>query len=335
VSIKNRMKELSTAILAETKASQQGGAAVVDQAPEKSKQPGGTATAPGGMLAFRSQLQKHEETVRGLETQLSQYQGSVRTVKLDADLIDVSKWANRHATSFESAAFEELKEEIAHAGGNVQPILVRPNGTRYEVVFGHRRLAACKHLGIPVLAMVMALSDEELFTLMDRENRHREDLSPLEQGVMWARAIDEGLFPSARQLASHVGVSPAFVSQCLAIARLPDFVAGLFRAPTEIQIRWAKALQQQLQADPEAVAARADQIKAIGRALPSVKVFEMLIGADTESTLKPSPVKQGGRVIGKIGRGHDGGVILQLNAGSMSEQAFEQLRLTVSRLVGT
>lgn len=335
MSIKNRMKELSTAILAETKASQQGGAAVVDQAPEKSKQPGGTATAPGGMLAFRSQLQKHEETVRGLEAQLSQYQGSVRTVKLDADLIDVSKWANRHATSFESAAFEELKEEIAHAGGNVQPILVRPNGARYEVVFGHRRLAACKHLGIPVLAMVMALSDEELFTLMDRENRHREDLSPFEQGVMWARAIDEGLFSSARQLATHVGVSNVHVTQCMSIARLPQFVLDLFANPTEIQVRWAKAVNDQLQADPEALAERAAKIKALGKNFSASKVFEMLVsGERVAAEVHATPIKLKGKVVGKIQRGSDGEVSLSIKSGYLSEDAFAQLRQRVGELIG-
>jgi ParB family chromosome partitioning protein len=247
----------------------------------------------------------------------------------------VSKWANRHVTSFEAASFDQFKDEIAHAGGNIQPILVRPKGARYEVVFGHRRFTACKQLALPVLAMVMELSDEDLFTLMDRENRNREDLSPFEQGVMWAKAIDEGLFPSARKLAAHVGVSDVFVGQCLVIARLPDFLIQLFRAPTEIQIRWAKSLQQQLQTDPEVVVTRAEQIKAIGRALPSVKVFEMLMANDKEKALKPNPVKHEGRVIGKIARGDDGEVLLHLNAGSMSADAYEKLKVAIFGLVGT
>lgn len=333
MSIKTRMKGLSEAILADTKASQDS-PVLPHQMLDKHKQ-AGTVTAPGGMMAFRAQLQKHEETVRGLEEQLSQYQDSFRATKIDTDLIDVSKWANRHATSFEGASFDQFKDEIAHAGGNIQSILVRPKGTRYEVVFGHRRFTACKQLALPVLAMVMELSDEELFTLMDRENRNREDLSPFEQGVMWAKAIDDGLFPSARKLAAHVGVTDVFVGQCLAIARLPDFVIQLFRAPTEIQIRWAKLLQQQLQTDPEIVAARAEQIKAIGRALPSAKVFEMLMGNAKEKSLKSNSVKHEGRVIGKIAHGADGEVSLHLNAGSMSTEAFEKFRAAILGLLGT
>ncbi len=324
------MKGISAAILADTKAAQ----ARPSPTPETSLKPG-TVTAPGGMMVFRAQLQKHEETVRGLEEQLSKFQGSVLTIKIDTDQIDVSKWANRHATSFEGASFDQFKDEIAHAGGNIQPILVRRKGTRYEVVFGHRRFTACQQLSLPVLAMVMDLTDEDLFTLMDRENRNREDLSVFEQGVMWAKAIDEGLFPSARKLALHVGVTDVFVGQCLAVARLPEFVIHSFRVPTEIQLRWAKELQQQLQADPEGVSARAEQIKVIGRTLPSAKVFEMLVGKDNEKSLKSNPVKHEGRVIGKIGRGRDGEVTLHLNAGSMSADAFEKLRVAISKLIGT
>ena len=45
--------------------------------------------------------------------------------KLDPSLIRPSKWANRHEASFQTAEFQELKAEIAAAGGNVQPIKVR------------------------------------------------------------------------------------------------------------------------------------------------------------------------------------------------------------------
>jgi hypothetical protein len=52
-----------------------------------------------------------------------------KPLKLDPRSIRPSTWANRHEASFESAEFEELKAEIADAGGNVQPIKVRPLAT--------------------------------------------------------------------------------------------------------------------------------------------------------------------------------------------------------------
>ncbi len=306
--------------------------------PAASKQPTvkqGALTAPGGMLAFRGQLQQHEATVKALESKLAQYVDGVRTIKLDPSLVDESKWANRHASTFDSTAFDKFKDEIAHAGGNVQPILVRPSGERYEVVFGHRRFTACKQLGLPVLAMIMDMSDEDLFTLMDRENRDREDLTPYEQGEMWRKAIDEGLFSSARQLASHVGVSNVHVTQCMSIARLPQFVLELFSNPTEIQVRWAKVINDQLQSDPEALTERASKIKALGKNFTSAKIFEMLT-SDEQGTKKTTatPIKHEGKVIGKIAQGPDGEVSLSIKSGYLSEASFAKLQKALSELIG-
>lgn len=295
----------------------------------------GTQTAPGGMLAFRSQLQQHEATVKSLEEKLAQYADGVRTIKLDASLIDESKWANRHSSSFDTSAFDRFKDEIAHAGGNIQPILVRPAGSRYEVVFGHRRFTACKQLGLPVLAMIMEMSDEELFTLMDRENRERADLTPYEQGEMWRKAIDEGLFSSARQLASHVGVSNVHVTQCMSIARLPSFVLELFSNPTEIQVRWAKTINDQLQADPEALTERASKIKALGKSFNSSKIFEMLVSDEQVPAKTPAtPIKHDGKVIGKISRGSDGEVSVSIKPGYLSESAFAKFEKMLAELIG-
>lgn len=302
------------------------------------KQPGakaGPQTAPGGMLAFRGQLQQHEATVKSLEAKLAQYVDGVRTIKLDPSLVDESKWANRHSSTFETSAFDKFKDEIAHAGGNVQPILVRPSRERYEVVFGHRRFTACKQLGLPVFAMIMEMSDEDLFTLMDRENRDREDLTPYEQGEMWRKAIDEGLFTSARQLARHTGVSDVHVGQCIAIARLPQFVLKLFSNPTEIQVRWAKVINDQLQTDPEALKDRASKIKALGKTFASAKVFEMLAsdGKTSKKTLA-TPIKHGGKVIGKIAQGPEGEVSLSIKSGYLSEASFIKLQSVLDELIG-
>ncbi|MFD2274834.1 ParB N-terminal domain-containing protein [Undibacterium arcticum] len=84
------------------------------------------------------------------------------------------KWANRISDSFTSADFLALKEEITQAGGNVQPIKVRPLvgvADRYEIVFGHRRHRACLEAGLPVLCLIEAVSDQELFKEMDREKQ--------------------------------------------------------------------------------------------------------------------------------------------------------------------
>lgn len=335
MSVKDRMAKMK-GILNPVAQPQEGAAPtaeVVSPKPPPVKQ--GSLTAPGGMLAFRGQLQQHEATVKSLEAKLAQFADGVRTIKLDSALVDESKWANRHSSTFETSAFDKFKDEIAHAGGNVQPILVRPLGERYEVVFGHRRFTACKQLGLPVLAMIMEMSDEHLFTLMDRENRDREDLTPYEQGEMWRKAIDEGLFSSARQLASHVGVSNVHITQCISIARLPQFVLELFGNPTEIQVRWAKAINDQLQADPEALTERASKIRALGKSFTSAKIFEMLTSDQQASKKTPvTLIKHEGKAIGKISQGLDGEVFLSIKSGYLSEASFAKLKVALGELIG-
>jgi ParB family transcriptional regulator, chromosome partitioning protein len=335
MSVKDRMAKMKGILNPAAQTQESANPAAEAASPKQTPVKQGSLTAPGGMLAFRGQLQQHEATVKALEAKLAQFVDGVRTVKLECALVDESKWANRHSSTFETSAFDKFKDEIAHAGGNVQPILVRPTGARYEVVFGHRRFTACKQLGLPVLSMIMEMSDEDLFTLMDRENRDREDLTPYEQGEMWRKAIDEGLFSSARQLASHVGVSNVHVTQCMSIARLPQFVLGLFDNPTEIQVRWAKAINDQLQADPEALTERASKIKALGKSFTSAKIFEMLT-SDEQATKKTpaTPIKHEGKVIGKISQGPDGEVSLSIKSGYLSEASFAKLQKALGELIG-
>lgn len=342
--IADRMKLKSAAILAETKSAQAAPAeskvdagSVGDGGSGAPKVPKVAQTAPGGMAVFREHLLKHEQTVKALEDELAQYRGGLLTLKLDPSVIVPSKYANRHTASFESNSFEELKEEILSAGGNVQPILVRPKISTpgvYEIVFGHRRHRACLLLGIPVVAMVMDVSDLELFSMMDRENRNREDLSPYEQGEMWRDALDQGLFASARQMAVSLGVSNAHISQCLSVAKLPKAVLGAFSNPTEIQVRWAKELSDKLMSDPEPVMLKADEVKKFGHALPAAKVFGMLVGRDV-ARKKPETqmLKQAGKVVGKFVVGEEGEVSMSIRAGVLDKAALERLREMMRQLV--
>lgn len=253
-------------------------------------------TAPGAMMEFassqRSELLRENEELKlkadkadELRSRLDDalvdlkgWEGAKAARLLDPSEIRHSRFANRDPRGFAGAAFDELKGEIASAGGNVQPIKVRPvSDGGYEVVFGHRRLEACKQLGLPVLAMVDSIDDQALFVEMDRENRGRKDLSPWEQGVMYRRALTEGLFPSNRKLADAVGADLSAVGKALALADLPHEVVDAFPTPFEIQFRWSKPLKDALDADLTAVLARAKAIKAMGGALAAGDVFSQLI----------------------------------------------------------
>lgn len=222
------------------------------------------------------------QELHSLRAQVQQLEGERGAQPLEASLVRASRWANRHAASFEGEDFAELKAEIASAGGNVQPIKVRPlrepaaDGTRYEIVFGHRRHRACLELGLPVLAVVAELDDRALFAEMDRENRSRKNLSAYEQGVMYRRALQEGLFPSQRMLAVAVGADSGNVSRAIKVAELPKEILAAFGSPLVVQFAWASDLAEAVQRDREAALTAAQEAAQAG--LAAAQVFSAITG---------------------------------------------------------
>lgn len=218
-------------------------------------------TAPGQMLAFRGQMIESGKRVSVLEERLKEFEGGKVTRLLNPEKVFPAKWANRSEWSFADAEFERLKEAIQVSGGNVQPIKVRPrrdSEDEFEIVFGRRRHRACLDLKIPVLALIdTEVTDLQLFSQMDAENRERKDLSPWEQGVMYRMALNEGLWKSQRQMADGLGVTQALISSAIGVADLPEKVIAAFPSPNEIQFRWAKLLQAAVSSNRDEVLKRA------------------------------------------------------------------------------
>lgn len=220
--------------------------------------------------------------------------------KLDPHCVQPSPWANRDRRSFQAADFERLKASVAATGGNLQAIKVRPASATsdagkavlresFEIVFGHRRHRACLELGLPVSAIVATLSDRELFAEMDRENRTHKPLSPYEQGCMFKRALDMGLYESARALAEDLDVDTSVVSKSLSIAKLPPAVLEAFVSPLDIQYRWAGPLNDANRRDPAALVTRAQLIQIDRHKLTSVRIFQRLVssgGSPSQATLR-------------------------------------------------
>jgi len=228
-----------------------------------------------------------------LKQKLAQFDGASATRMLDPKLVKASKWANRNVLSYDGAEFAELKQEIESAGGNIQAIKVRPSKStqgEYELVFGHRRHRACLELGLNVLAVIEDLNDSDLFCQMDRENRARAALSPWEAGTTYAKALDEGLFSSARKLAEAASIDLSQLGKALSLARLPADVIAAFPNPLELQYRWAPLLTQAIQKDPDLVLSRAAEIKASTERLSSSQVLSRLL--DGGGTVPPPSSKK-------------------------------------------
>lgn len=333
----------------------------VTAASENSAETPRPKTAPGAMMAFAAaaksdllieneqlrlrsnQADQIQEKLDDVLTELKGWDGAKATRQIDPARIVRSRYANRHELNFNGPEFIQLKNEIESSGGNVQPIKVRAIASTdsqpmYEIVFGHRRHEACRQLRLNVLAVVDNLDDRAMFIEMDRENRGRKDLSAWEQGVMYRRALDSGLFTSNRKMAEAIGVDLTNLGKALSLANLPNEVIEAFKSPLDLQFRWAKPLHDALKINPQAVLERAKEVKAmLPKAVPA-DVFRHLIGSDEQggsTVLPPIQVEVNSKRAATITLTKKGGATIIIEPGIISPKRSQDLVKALKTFLAT
>jgi ParB/RepB/Spo0J family partition protein len=98
--------------------------------------------------------------------------------------------ADNPRRSFDEDEQEQLTLSI-EADGLLQPVIVRPTDTGFQVVAGERRRRAAASAGLQdVPAVIRHLSDREAFLLSLKENLVRSDLSIIEEAEAYLRLRD-------------------------------------------------------------------------------------------------------------------------------------------------
>lgn len=125
-------------------------------------------------------------------------------------------------------ALAELADSIREHG-ILQPLVVRRQGERYELIAGERRLAAAKRAGLRTVPVVVReASEEESLELALIENLQREDINPMEAAEAYQRLMVEfGL--TQEQVAERVGKSRAAVANALRLLKLPESIRESLR----------------------------------------------------------------------------------------------------------
>jgi ParB family chromosome partitioning protein len=127
--------------------------------------------------------------------------------------------------SYEEDSLTELADSIREHGV-LQPILVRPVGSQYELIAGERRWRASRlaeRESIP--AIVAEFDDETALEVSIIENLQREDVSPLEEAAMFRKMTDLGY--SVRQLAQKIGKDKGYVENRMRLADAPPEIREL------------------------------------------------------------------------------------------------------------
>lgn len=227
-----------------------------------------------------------EQDVARLSRELAEARASMEGVLptrlLDANDVVLSRFINRHPDSYRDAEYVQLRDEIRAAGGNTQPIGVRPlagSTGKFELSFGSRRRQACLELGLPVLAMIDQMDDVVLFERMERENRQRKNLRPYEQAVLYLQALDAKIYPSIRKMSEALQLNSSGLSRLIALARLPEEVIAAFESPLDIKFDWGITLTDAVARNRRAVVAKAVELVANGPPRRAQAVHDALIAA--------------------------------------------------------
>ena len=124
-------------------------------------------------------------------------------------------------------AIKDLAASIQEHG-ILQPILVRPRPDgRYQLIAGERRWRAAKIAGLAeVPAIIEEIDDETALEIAIIENLQREDLSPLDEALMFERMTTRHGY-SVRKLAQKLGKDKGYIENRLRLADAPEEIRAL------------------------------------------------------------------------------------------------------------
>jgi ParB family transcriptional regulator, chromosome partitioning protein len=150
-----------------------------------------------------------------------------RASRLPIEVIEPNPMQPR--TVFDPGGLEELTNSI-RANGIIQPLIVRRNGSRFQIVAGERRWRAAQKAGLrEVPVVVQDVEQAKLLELALIENIQREDLGPMEIAHAFERLAEE-LGLSQEQIAQRTGKDRASVANYLRLLKLPERVQLLVGA---------------------------------------------------------------------------------------------------------
>ena len=235
---------------------------------------------------------------------------------------------------FDEEALSELAESIS-ARGLIQPIVVRPQGQRYQIVAGERRWRAAQKARLhDVPVIVRDFDDVETLEVAILENIQRQDLNAIEEAEAYKRLMDD--FGHTQEVLGRlVHKSRSHVANLLRLLDLPETVRAMV-AGGELSMGHARALIPAK--DPEALAEEVvrrdlsvrDTEKLVRSAKPKAAAVARVGGgafnADIEALERQLGDMLGLRV--KISHRADGGVV------ALSYSSLDQLDMICQRLSG-
>ena len=225
-----------------------GQAAAVAAAPRR---------ADMGEAAARLILHKPEE--------VEQAASGLPTDEVEAAKVDPNPWQPR--STVHDADLADLAKSLEEHG-LVQPIVVRAQGDRYQLVAGQRRLLAARRLGwTTVLARVLDVDDRQMAEIAIVENLQRRDLDPLEKAASFKQYL-ASWGCTQEELAKRLSVDRSTVANLIRLLELPPAVRERLQAGA-ISMGHARALLPL--GDEEEQSRLADRVVAEGLSVRAIE----------------------------------------------------------------
>ena len=128
-----------------------------------------------------------------------------------------------------------LADNIRHVG-LLQPIEARLVDGHHEIVFGHRRVAAARLVGLQTIpAIVRDLTDGQVVERIATENLQRVDLTPVQEGRVIQSLLDK--WGNLKLVAAHLGRSMNYVIKRARLSTLSENVQKALAASEQPGIR--------------------------------------------------------------------------------------------------
>ena len=158
--------------------------------------------------------------------------------KISIDSLSPNPYQAR--TVWNEDELSELTESIK-ANGIIQPIIVRPIGTGFQLIAGERRLRAAELASLKsVPALVRRASDEQLQEWALVENIHRVDLNPIERAKAYHEYINTFSLTQA-EAAERLGEGRSVVANYVRLLDLPQEIKQML-ADSQLSMGHARAI---------------------------------------------------------------------------------------------
>lgn len=123
--------------------------------------------------------------------------------------------------NFDDKSLEGLSQSIEKYG-LLNPIVLRKNGIRYEIIAGERRFRASKLLGLKEIeAIIKNVDNKDIDILSIVENVQREDLSGLEEANAY-NELSKNYGMTQDEIAKTVGKSRSYIGNTLRLLKLDE-----------------------------------------------------------------------------------------------------------------